>query len=183
MTVYNTPSDSANTAVRAFLTKVGEYYLGHSFNTSSGLGKKTWQKIREKRFRGRCAYCNKKDQQLQIEHLIMFNKTEYGLHHPGNVVPCCIKCNKREKRSDKTYMDWEEHLKDICEKNNEVDAFKKRKGAIISHMKEKNYPVLTLEEKHAIEVIAKSLYENIKMESEKSLMLYKKLDDTFIESK
>ncbi|CAE6902108.1 HNH nucleases [Vibrio sp. B1FIG11] len=36
MAIYNTASDSANTAVRAFLTKVGEHYLGHSFNTGSG---------------------------------------------------------------------------------------------------------------------------------------------------
>ena len=27
MTTYNTGADAANTAVRAFLTKVGEYYL------------------------------------------------------------------------------------------------------------------------------------------------------------
>lgn len=40
MAVYNTSSDSANTAVRAFLTKVGEYYWGKSFNTGSGKSKK-----------------------------------------------------------------------------------------------------------------------------------------------
>ena len=32
MAVYNTSSDSANTMVRAFLTKVGESYIGHGFN-------------------------------------------------------------------------------------------------------------------------------------------------------
>jgi len=42
MSIYNTTFDSANTAVRAFLTKVGEYYLGRSFNTSSGQAKKDW---------------------------------------------------------------------------------------------------------------------------------------------
>ena len=47
MTVYNTGSDSANTAVRAFLTKVREFYLGRSFNTASGQGKKDW--VRKKR--------------------------------------------------------------------------------------------------------------------------------------
>ena len=38
MTVYNTGADSSNTAVRAFLAKVGEFYLGRSFNTASGQG-------------------------------------------------------------------------------------------------------------------------------------------------
>ena len=38
MTTYNTSTDSANSNVRAFLTKVGEFYLGRSFNTSSGWG-------------------------------------------------------------------------------------------------------------------------------------------------
>ena len=45
MTTYNTSSDSANTNVRALLTKVGEYYLGRSFNTASGRGKVDWEKI------------------------------------------------------------------------------------------------------------------------------------------
>ena len=30
MAIYNTGSDSANTMVRAFLTKIGESYLNHS---------------------------------------------------------------------------------------------------------------------------------------------------------
>lgn len=38
MAVYNTASDSANTVVRAFLTKLGDYYLDHLFNTVSGQG-------------------------------------------------------------------------------------------------------------------------------------------------
>jgi len=42
MAKYNTYSDAANTAVRAFLTQVGEHYLGEKFNTGSGSGKKTW---------------------------------------------------------------------------------------------------------------------------------------------
>jgi len=41
MAKYNTGNDSANTAVRAFLTQVGEFYLGDrstkvKFNTGSG---------------------------------------------------------------------------------------------------------------------------------------------------
>jgi len=39
MTIYNTSADAANTAIRAFLTRVGEYYLGRSFNTGNGKAK------------------------------------------------------------------------------------------------------------------------------------------------
>lgn len=79
MAIYNTPSDSANTAVRAFLTKVGEYYLTHSFNTGSGKGKALWVSIRDNDFEGCCAYCGEKSDKIQIEHVLMFNRTEYGL--------------------------------------------------------------------------------------------------------
>lgn len=41
MAIYNTPFDAANTAARSFLTSVGEFYLGRSFNTGSGPGKAT----------------------------------------------------------------------------------------------------------------------------------------------
>lgn len=44
MAVYNTSSDSANTAIRAFLTKVGEHYWGKSFNTGSGKSKKIFDR-------------------------------------------------------------------------------------------------------------------------------------------
>jgi hypothetical protein len=47
-------------------------------------------------------------------------------------------------------------------------------------MKEQNYPQLNAEENHSIRVIANSLYENIKLESEKSLNLYKELDQAFV---
>ena len=36
--------------IRAFLTKIGEEYLGHSFNTGSGKGKEIWTRIKEKAF-------------------------------------------------------------------------------------------------------------------------------------
>lgn len=38
MAVYNTSSDSSNTGVRALLTKIGEHYLGRSFNTGCNTG-------------------------------------------------------------------------------------------------------------------------------------------------
>ena len=46
MAIYNIVSDSANTIVRAFLIKIGESYLNHSFNTRSGKGKEIWRNIK-----------------------------------------------------------------------------------------------------------------------------------------
>jgi len=136
MAIYNTSSDAVNTAVRSFLTKVGEYYLGRSFNTGSGKGKETWQHIKEIIFDNECAYCGEQNQLLQIEHLVMFNRKEYGLHHPGNIVPCCKTCNKRERKADGTYTNWSEHLEMVCDKNNQSIHFQRRKKKIEQHMKE-----------------------------------------------
>ena len=47
--------------------------------------------------------------------------------------------------------------------------------------KKHKYPELNTNEEHAIRVIASSLYENIKTESEKSLDLYKQLDEAFVQ--
>lgn len=181
MAVYNTASDSANTAVRAFLTKVGEHYLEHSFNTGSGKGKALWHSIRDNDFKGCCAYCGEENDKLQIEHVLMFNRTEYGLHHPGNIIPCCKECNKRERLLDKSYCSWEQHLLKICENRGEPDEFEARKQKILENFKKHKYPDLNINEKHAIRVIASSLYENIKTESEKSLDLYKQLDEAFVQ--
>lgn len=177
MAVYNTPSDAANTAVRAFLTSVGEYYLNSSFNTGSGKGKYTWEKIRQE-FGNACAYCENKEK-LQIEHLVMFNRSEYGLHHPGNIVPVCKKCNERQKNVDKKYITWEEQL---AQKSGGVtsDLFKIRRTKIINHIANYDYPALTEQESNSIRVIAESLYENIKNESVKSLSLYRQLDEAFV---
>ncbi|GAA5314980.1 MAG: hypothetical protein AseanaTS_01840 [Candidatus Pelagadaptatus aseana] len=181
MAVYNTASDSANTAVRAFLTKVGEHYLGHSFNTGSGKGKALWLSIRDDDFNGCCAYCGEKHEKLQIEHVLMFNRTEFGLHHPGNIIPCCKECNKRERRHDKTYCNWEQHLTRVCESRGESSQIEPRKQKILDNFKKHKYPELNINEEHAIRVIANSLYENIKTESDKSLDLYKQLDKAFVQ--
>ena len=74
--------DAANTAVRAFLTKVGAKYWGKTFNTGSGPGKDIWFKIKNDVFSAKCFYCSKAPDKLQIEHIIMFNRDEYSLHHP-----------------------------------------------------------------------------------------------------
>jgi HNH endonuclease len=181
MAIYNTASDSANTAIRAFLTKVGEHYLGHSFNTGSGKGKSLWLSIRDDDFGSCCGYCGEKGEKLQIEHVLMFNRTEFGLHHPGNIIPCCKQCNKRERLADKSYCDWDEHLQKICEFRGEQHLYDARKSKITENFKKHNYPNLNINEQHAIRVIASSLYENIKIESEKSLELYKQLDIAFVQ--
>lgn len=69
-------SDSANIAVRAFLTKAGEHYLGHSFNTGSGKGKSLWEEIKDVHFKSCCAYCGTLSDRLQIELVFMLNRTE-----------------------------------------------------------------------------------------------------------
>jgi hypothetical protein len=181
MAIYNTASDAANTAVRAFLTKVGEFYLGRSFNTGSGKGKEDWERIRDVVFECKCAYCGESGHSLQIEHLLMFNRTEYGLHHPGNIVPCCKLCNRRERRDDKGYTNWQEHLEILCARRNEHDQVQARKSKIEKSMTDEGYPKLDEKEQHTIRVIANSLYENIKSESSKSLELYKQLDEAFIQ--
>ncbi|BDW94093.1 hypothetical protein MACH07_29250 [Flagellimonas marinaquae] len=182
MAVYNTSSDSANTAIRAFLTKVGEYYWGKSFNTASGSSKKIFEHIKNEVFQGRCAYCGKQANKLQIEHLIMFNRSQYGLHHPGNIVPSCPPCNKRRKNSAKEYLDWEDHLEQVCRENGDLDSFFERKKKIKSHMHQGKYkyPDLNEAEQHAIRVIANSLYDNIKMENDKALKMYQELDSAFV---
>ena len=114
MTTYNTGSDSANTGVRAFLTKIGEFYLGRSFNTASGEGKKDWIRIKKEVFESKCAYCNSDLEKPTIEHLVMFNRTECGLHHPGNIVPCCSPCNKRDKDEEGNYLTWERVIWRCC---------------------------------------------------------------------
>jgi len=183
MAIYNTESDAANTAVRAFLTTVGEYYLKRSFNTGNGPGKRDWLHIRDEVFSGECAYCSVRTQELQIEHLIMFNRAEYGLHHPGNTVPVCKSCNKRSKRDDNSYMTWEEHLTQVCLAQGATAVQREyRYTRIIRHLTEGEYkyPSLSEEEKHTIRVIANSLYEHVKMELSKSLRLYEELQQAFV---
>jgi len=175
MTTYNTDSDSANTSVRAFLTKVGEFYLGRTFNTGSGWGKDTWIKIKSNNFKDKCAYCGITDVPLQIEHLIMFNRTQCGMHHPGNVVPACKKCNSSRNRSSS----WNEHLELICNNQSQSHLFSKRFKKISQHISDYQYPKLTKEQYSAIRVIAESLYKNIKTEGLKSLDMYKELIDNF----
>ncbi len=182
MAIYNTAADAANTAVRAFLTKVGEYYLRHGFNTGSGKGKKIWSEIKDQVFESSCAYCGASNKKLTVEHLIMFNRAEFGLHHPGNIVPCCSDCNSRRKDANGHYLPWGAHLSEICKEQGCEDQQEARLRKIQDHHHRGSfkYPDLAPEESSAIKVIAQSLYQNIKAEGEKSLSLYKDLDREFV---
>ena len=177
MTTYNTSADSANSNVRAFLTKVGEFYLGRSFNTSSGWGGKYWEKIKTETFNSRCPYCHNKGK-LHIEHLIMFNNEQCGLHNPGNIVPCCPKCNTRKKDEDtKKYVNWEDQLLNIC---NSKEELKSRKKIIQTHIKNENYPNLTDDEINALRAVGKHLYSSTKSLFDSSFELFKNVDSTLL---
>lgn len=178
MTVYNTPADAANTAVRSFLTSVGQHYLGKPFNTGTGSGKAIWLQICDD-FDGKCAYCGMLAP-MQIEHLVMFNRAEYGLHHPGNVVPVCKPCNKRSKDQNSCYVSWEKHLATICGSSSSGE-YALRHAKILAHVTTYRYPTLSEQERHAIRVIAEALYENIKTEADKALSMYRKLDAAFVQ--
>lgn len=180
MASHNTGSDSANTNVRAFLTKIGSHYLGRGFNHSSGKAKLHWRKIVEETFDSECAYCgvSEKKVKLTMEHLVMFNRTECGLHHPGNVVPCCIPCNKRARDNKNNYVDWEQHLKNICLRNN--DDYQKRKKIIKKHIRKEKYPNLSENEISALKAIANHLYSSTQGELEKAFSLFTNIDETIV---
>ncbi|MFA5307873.1 MAG: HNH endonuclease signature motif containing protein [Dehalococcoidales bacterium] len=182
MAIYNTSFDAANTAIRAFLTRVGEYYLGRSFNTSNGKAKDDWTRIKTEVFKNRCAYCGEECLNPQMEHVIMFNRTEFGLHHPGNIIPTCKSCNKRYKKPNNTYFTWEEQLEKICQMKGQQEKISERKGKILLHIKTERYPNLSMEEQDAIRIIAESLYKNVHMESDKSLELYQQIHKAFVKA-
>jgi hypothetical protein len=164
--------------IRAFLTKIGEEYLGHSFNTGSGKGKRIWLRIKEETFENKCAYCGLSSDPLTIEHLVMFNRSQCGLHHPGNIVPCCKSCNKRKTHTDtKKYFDWREQLESICKS---IDELKERKKKIQKHIKDEKYPDLTEDEMNALRAVSVNLYERTSSELEKSINLFKDIDKTLV---
>ena len=181
MAVYNTSSDSANTMVRAFLTKVGESYIGHGFNTRTGKGREIWDRIRQHTFKNCCAFCGITGVDLQIEHLIMFNRDQCGLHHPGNMVPVCARCNKRGKYPDtKSYFDWTDQLKEVCQND---DLFNTRRAKIIDHINTENYPELSQDVLNALRAITNSLYQSTASELERYLDLFQNIDSTLIQNR
>ena len=55
---------------------------------------KIFGKTKKDRHENKCAFCGEKFSELSIEHLIMFNGTECGLSHPGNIVPLNLRKSK-----------------------------------------------------------------------------------------
>ena len=108
----------------------------------------------------------------------MFNKSECGLHHPGNVVPCCVPCNNRQKDDDGNYHNWEDHLLDKC--GDVLYSFKERRQRIIEHIAHEGYPKLTEDEMNALKAITAHLYTSTKSELDKSLALYQAIDETLV---
>ena len=111
----------------------------------------------------------------------MFNREDFGLHHPGNIVPACSSCNSRSKDENKKYNSWEKHLSYICEKNNEKEIFLDRWTKIKNHMSngEYKYPLLSSEENKALRIITNNLYSSIKSEFDKAVKLFEYLDEAF----
>jgi len=107
----------------------------------------------------------------------MFNKDSCGLHHPGNIVPCCKSCNSSRKKVDGVYPSWEDHLLFVC---SDIGKFRERRKKIIKHIERENYPNLTEDEMNALRAICKHLYSSTKAELEKSLDLYKDIDQTLV---
>ena len=177
MASHNTGSDAANTNVRAFLTKIGVHYYGKPFNHTSGKAKELWREICEESFDSSCAYCGIKNEKLTMEHLVMFNRSECGLHHPGNVVPCCRECNKRSRNQDKQYENWDTHLSKRC---SNLEDYRKRKALIEKHIKEHNYPILSDDELNALKAITNHLYRSTQAELEKAVELFTSIDRNIV---
>jgi hypothetical protein len=38
----------------------------------------------------------RREKPLEREHFLMINAEQCGLHHPGNIVPCCKDCQKEK---------------------------------------------------------------------------------------
>ena len=135
------PSDASNTAVRFLLRKAGSIHLPSMYDTTRSWGKDAWDDIVSNTFAGRCAYCGRVGQALQVEHLLMTNRTQVGIHHPGNTVPCCKPCNRRSRKpgSQTEYDSWEEHLEKVCNDRNEESEFEQRRERIRHHMNESQY--------------------------------------------
>ncbi len=177
MAIHNTASDAANIAVRAYLTSLGEKYLGHGFNTGSGRGRETWKEIQSS-FNQCCAYCHASDKKLTIEHLISFNRQAGGLHHPGNIVPSCGPCNRRKKING-FEVDWQSHLDDVVANHqHSLDDLVRRRNRINEHITEYEYPQFSDTEKSAIQTIAQSLYTEITTGVKRSVELYWAIDSS-----
>ena len=175
----NTPSYAANIAVRAFLTRVGRLYLGRVFDTRYGKGKEDWIRIKESVFENSCAYCGATETKLTIEHLEMFNKSQCGLHHPGNIVPCCESCNVKRGLDDKNEpVDWETHLRKKNSPSGTLgSSFKIRLNRIRAHINREGYPNMNKDERQELKRLAESLYGSITDASKQAIDDYQGVYD------
>jgi len=89
---------------------------------------------------------------------------------------------KGGRDKDGKHLGWEEHLKNVCVQNNDLQNFELRRNKILKHISEGEfaYPSLSKNEKHAIRVIAESIYQSITGEIDKSLKLYGKITEAFV---
>lgn len=177
-------ADASNTAVRAFLWKAGAKVWKSNFNVKSASGAKIWEKIRHGVFKDMCAYCGVSGEEkgLTIDHLDMINREQVGIHHPGNVAPCCKKCQTR-KRVEEGRETWEEVLRRRCEETDTLGEFETRRDRIADHMHEGEYAMPELSEGtlSALRLICERLYNNTSREVNDSTRLYESILDSFVE--
>ena len=69
--------------------------------TTYAFTDRDWRRM-VNRFRGRCAYCDTKSDDLQLEHVIPLSRG--GSNGAGNYLPACPRCN-RSKR-DRLLIEW-----------------------------------------------------------------------------
>ena len=172
----NTPSYAANIVVRAFLTKFtaeqldevfghrlsdGEYKRGPNKGVRK-YGKDEWECIKEK-FCFSCAYCGEPEtptQKLTVDHLEMFNRSQCGLQHPGNVVPSCSSCNSSRRKPGNSYSDWDEQLR-----KKSGNDYEDRKKDITKHIesygKYNKYISSTKFDIDTIRKITQTLYDEV----------------------
>ena len=175
-----TPSDASNTAVRFLLRKAGSLHLKGMYNHKTSWGKDVWEEIVTEVFSSECAFCGVQaayyDGKFELEHLEGLNKTELGLHHPGNTVPVCKSCNLRTRKGN-VYANWEEHLEVVCSKNGDEDIIEERRERIWRHMNEGKWklPMRTLLARKEIGRAAQHLYEDISRDCKIAVERYEKL--------
>jgi hypothetical protein len=178
------PADASNTAVRYLLRKAGSFHLQGMYNHKSSWGKDAWSGIVTDTFSSECAFCGVKaayyEGKFELEHLEGLNKTELGLHHPGNTVPVCKACNKRT-RVDGRFANWEEHLRKVCSDRGEDDKFEDRHNRIWKHMNEGTWklPMRSDEAKNGLRRTAKYLYEDISNAAKTAVERYEDLKREF----
>ncbi|NGY86944.1 hypothetical protein F6Y05_21490 [Bacillus megaterium] len=164
-------SDTSNFVVKRYLAIIGAYYLQQ---LPEDIQKKfkneqLWGNIKEE-FNYSCAYCGRKQGEnikvlvkgqplkkvliLEREYIFMMNQEDVGLHHPGNIIPCCNPCNNSRGRKN-----WIQHLEDIC--GEDIDVFEYRKEKILEQIEKYKYSSIKENELLKIRETAKKLYKEI----------------------